>query len=300
MQKIISTLKDNLIVVKKILITGAYGQLGSEIKERHGKIRDCIFHFHDKDSLDLFDVDKIKDFIHSLQPDYIINCAAYTAVDKAEEEKDIAFKLNAEVPGKLAELASENQAKLIHVSTDYVFDGKSYRPYVEDDQTGPQSYYGYTKLAGEEMVMKYPGHSIVRTSWLYSAYGSNFVKTMLRLGKERDSLGIVFDQVGSPTYAGDLADTLLKMTMLEKPVQSEGIFHYSNEGVCSWYDFTKAIMELAGLACEIHPIESKNYPLPAPRPFYSVLNKAKIKENLDIQIPYWKDSLNLCLSRIKE
>lgn len=285
--------------MKKVLVTGAYGQLGSELKERHGRIRDYVFHFHDKDTLDLVNFNQLTDFVDNLQPDYIINCAAYTAVDKAEEEKDLAYSLNAEVPGKLADLASGNNCKLIHVSTDYVFDGKAYKPYVEEDDPSPQSYYGQTKLTGEQNVLKHEQHVIVRTSWLYSASGNNFVKTMLRLGKERESLGVVFDQIGSPTYAGDLADALLEILLKDPSGPVSGIFHYSNEGVCSWYDFTIAIMELSGLDCKINPIESKHYPLPAPRPFYSVLNKGKIKEVLNISIPYWKESLKMCLSRIK-
>lgn len=284
--------------MKKVLVTGAYGQLGSEIKERHDQIKRYVFHFHDKDTLDLFDYSNLEKFLMGVQPDYIINCAAYTAVDKAEEDKELAMKLNGEVPGKLADASSKVGATLVHISTDYVFDGQNHVPYKEDDPTGPISYYGETKLVGEQNVLKNGGHAVVRTSWLYSGNGGNFVKTILRLGNERETLNVIFDQIGTPTYAGDLADALLTVIASNKKEQLSGVFHYSNEGVCSWYDFARAIMELAGLECAITPIETKDYPLPAPRPFYSILNKRKIKDTFQLQIPYWRESLKKYISKL--
>jgi dTDP-4-dehydrorhamnose reductase len=251
------------------------------------------FFFADRSALDITDKDAIKQFVERNSIDTIINCAAYTAVDKAEEDKENADKVNHLAVRYMAEIAKEKKIKLIHISTDYVFDGMNYKPYIEEDPTNPQSVYGATKLAGERAIqeIKPKNAIIIRTSWVYSSYGNNFVKTMLRLGKERDELGVIFDQVGTPTYARDLAQAILEM--LPK-IENENveIYNYSNEGVLSWYDFAKEIMKMAKLECTINQIETKEYPTPAKRPRYSLLNKAKVKRDFDIIVPYWKDSLS--------
>ena len=235
-------------------------------------------------------------FIEVNAIDTIINCAAYTAVDKAETDEIVADSINHLAVENFAKIAKEKGIKLIHISTDYVFDGKAYKPYLEIDAPNPQSVYGKTKLQGERAIQKInPGKTIIiRTSWVFSSHGNNFVKTMLRLGKERDELGVVSDQIGSPTYAGDLAKAIL--AILPKVTNDEvGIFHYANEGICSWYDFAKTIFELEGLQPKVNALESFQYPLPASRPFYSVLNKRKIKETYQLEVPHWKESLKLCL-----
>jgi len=282
-----------------ILITGSNGQLGSELVELSKNSSDSFF-FTDVDKLDITDKEAIQSFCTSNSINFIINCAAYTAVDKAEEETDLAYKINADAPQYLAEVSAEKGIKFIHVSTDYVFDGTAYKPYTETDQVKPNSVYGESKLKGEQNIIKAdPSAIIIRTSWLYSSFGNNFVKTMIRLGSERDSLGVIFDQVGTPTYARDLASAILKIiekanTDLSKFIS--GIYHFSNEGVCSWYDFAIAIHQLKGIECNVSPIETKQYPTPASRPHYSVLNKSKIKENFSIVIPHWMTSLKECLS----
>ena len=278
----------------KVLVTGAYGQLGSELQELSKCINGFNFLFHDKDTLDLINFGEVEHFFEAEKPDFIINCAAYTAVDKAEEDTGLALLLNSEVPGNLAKLSAKHNSKFIHISTDYVFNGKAYLPYKETDETKPESAYGNTKLEGEKKVISTnPDSIIIRTSWLYSSFGNNFVKTMLRLGKERDLLNVIFDQVGTPTYAKDLAGAILKIIGDGKFVP--GVYHYSNEGVCSWYDFAYEIISAANLNCNVLPIETKDYPLPAKRPQYSVLNKSKIKHTFNVEIPHWKDSLNACL-----
>lgn len=285
----------------KILVTGSNGQLGSEIKELTNNDRNNLYFFTDRDSLDITDQKMIKSFIATNRIDTIINCAAYTAVDKAEEDEANANAINHLAVKYLAEIAKEENIKLIHISTDYVFDGTNYRPYVESDPTNPKSVYGATKLAGEKAMQEAnPANSIIiRTSWVYSSFGNNFVKTMLRLGKERDALGVIFDQVGTPTYAKDLAQTILDIVPQITNEKVE-IYHYSNEGVLSWYDFAKEIMYMSKLECHIKPIETKEYPTPAKRPYYSLLNKAKIKKEFGITIPYWKDSVNACLKALGE
>lgn len=337
-----------------ILVTGANGQLGSEIKHlvdnsffkmdprvkpeddkvchsREGvnpaMPHNYHFHFATQNDLDLSNLCKMKDFFEGKKFDVIINCAAYTAVDKAESEQELADALNHLAVKHLAEISKEKGIRLIHISTDYVFDGTNYRPYTEDDITNPQSVYGKTKLDGENALIAInpPNSIIIRTSWVYSFYGNNFVKTMLRLGKEKESLGVIFDQVGTPTYAKDLAKTILEIiakqridsgsasgmtetchpdTVSESGMTDSGsnvsIYHYSNEGVVSWYDFAKEIMRMAKLNCQINPIETKEYPTPAKRPHYSLLNKSKIKKDFNIEIPYWKDGLDDCLKRLGE
>lgn len=288
---------------KKILVTAVNGQLGHEIAEFAPSFKTLDFTFLDREIVDLSDMEGIMHYFKKNQFDVIINTAAYTAVDKAEDDEYLAKVVNTEAVKKLAEIAKEREIQLIHISTDYVFDGKNYRPYIESDPTNPQGMYGITKLGGEDAILAIdPANSvIIRTSWLYSSFGSNFVKTMLRLAEERDELGVIFDQIGTPTYAKDLARVILN-GIYESKFNSEGceIYHYSNEGVCSWYDFSKAIFELSKISCNVHAIETKDYPTPAKRPYYSVLNKAKIKSKLGISIPYWKDSLIECLSKIQK
>jgi dTDP-4-dehydrorhamnose reductase len=284
--------------MKSILVTGSNGQLGSEIRKLSASYRGIKFFFHDVDTLDLTDNALLEEFFYKNKPHYIINCAAYTAVDKAEKEKELAFRLNAEVPGKLAGLSKRFITKLIHISTDYVFDGKSYRPYKEDDVPNPASVYARSKFEGENRILDHDNSIIIRTSWLYSASGNNFVKTILKLGKEKKELRIVFDQVGSPTYAGDLASAILQIISLSNADEKNfvpGIYHYSNEGVCSWYDLAVEIVRITGMHCKIYPVETWEYPLPAKRPFYSVLNKNKIRSTFKLDIPHWKDSLTMFL-----
>jgi dTDP-4-dehydrorhamnose reductase len=284
--------------MKKILITGAYGQLGSEIKAISSQYTDYEFIFTDADSLDITSRTAVFDFIKENPIDYIINCAAYTAVDKAEDETDLAYSINRDAASILGEAAAAIQAKFIHISTDYVFDGTSHIPYTEDMPICPQSAYGKTKAAGEIALQEINDNAItIRTSWLYSSFGNNFVKTMIKLGTERDTLGVIFDQVGTPTYAGDLAVAV--MQIVSKGKWESGIYHFSNEGVASWYDFTKAIHAIYGISCQVNPIESKDFPTPTPRPAYSVLNKSKIKSTFEITIPYWRDGLERCISVMK-
>jgi len=283
-----------------ILVTGSNGQVGSELQSL-SPAYEYNFYFTDKELLDITNKEAVNEFVKANSINTIINAAAYTAVDKAEDDRENADKVNHLATKYLAEVAKENSIKLIHISTDYVFDGKNYRPYVEEDKTNPNGVYGATKLAGEQAMQEInPKNSIIiRTSWVYSSFGANFVKTMLRLGKERDSLGVIFDQVGTPTYARDLAKTILDI-LPNINTSKVAIYHYSNEGVLSWYDFAKEIMRMAKIECTINPIETKEYPTPATRPHYSLLNKAKIKNDFNITIPYWKDSLDKCLKILGE
>jgi len=283
-----------------ILVSGSKGQLGSDLQVL-SEDYNYNFFFTDKDSLDITNKENIAMFVKNNTIDIIINAAAYTAVDKAEEDQINADKVNHLATKYLAEIAKEQNIKLIHISTDYVFDGRNYKPYTEDDVTNPNGVYGATKLAGEKAMQKInPQNSIIiRTSWVYSSFGANFVKTMLRLGQERDSLGVIFDQIGTPTYARDLAKAILDII---PQINNEAVelYNYSNEGVLSWYDFAKEIMRMAKLDCAVNPIETKEYPTPAKRPHYSLLNKAKIKKEYNLFIPYWKDSLNHCLQMMSE
>ncbi len=286
---------------RSILVTGANGQLGSELRRFvQGQSKDD-FTFIDRQSLDLSSQTAIEEYFDGKQFDIIINCAAYTAVDKAESEEDLAFAINHKAVEALAHIAKAKKMALIHISTDYVFDGSNFKPYVENDPTNPQSVYGASKLAGEEALLSInPADTIIiRTSWVYSTFGNNFVKTMLRLGRERDELGVIFDQVGTPTYAGDLAKSILEI-IPQLDNKNVEIYHYSNEGVCSWYDFAKTIFELSGISCSVRPIETKEYPTPATRPHYSLLNKSKIKNSYTITIPYWRDSLTEALNMMEK
>lgn len=283
-----------------ILVTGSNGQLGSEIKEL-SKNYSYNFFFTDRSNIDITSKDNIKAFCQTNNINVIINCAAYTAVDKAESDIENADLINRKAVKKLAKISKELNIKLIHISTDYVFDGKNFKPYIEEFQTNPQGVYGKTKLDGEnEMRDINPKNSIIiRTSWVYSSFGNNFVKTMLRLGREKESLGVIFDQVGTPTYAKDLAKTILDIIPRITNEKVE-IYNYSNEGVLSWYDFAKEIMRMAKLNCKINPIETFQYPTPAKRPHFSLLNKSKIKSTFNIEIPFWKDSLDECLKIMGE
>ena len=289
---------------KSILVTGSKGQLGLSIAALAKQYADCQFTYVDIEELDLSNSQTMDMFFEHNTFDVVINCAAYTAVDKAESEPEIADAINHLAVKRLAQIAKEKDMVLIHVSTDYIFNGQNFNPYVESDPTDPKSVYGDTKLKGElAYIAKNPKGIIIRTSWVYSEYGNNFVKTMLRLGAERDALNVIFDQVGSPTYAGDLAKSILDIlqtTDVEKFDESDKLFHYSNEGVCSWYDFAKTIFEISATQCEVSPIETKDYPTPAQRPHYSLMNKAKIKSRFELEIPYWKDSLKTCIKRLQD
>lgn len=285
--------------MRKVLVTGSLGQLGKSIKKLDPAYKETLFVYTDVDDLDITNPKAVKQFIEKEQFTDIVNCAAYTAVDKAEQEKDLALKINAHGPENLAKACKQQQCRFIHISTDYVFDGRKYQPYIESDNTEPPSTYGKTKLEGEKLVLKENTDSIIiRTSWLYSEFGGNFLKTMMKYGKERDELRVVFDQIGTPTYASDLAAVILEIIHKENTEQQNGIYHFSNEGVVSWYDFAKEIMEEAHIDCHITPILSVEYPLPAPRPFYSVMDKAKIKKDFNIKIPYWKNGLRKCLKAL--
>ena len=286
--------------MKSVLVTGSNGQLGSELQQLAPLHPAFNFTFVTRAELDLSSTDAIRAWFAEKHFDVIINCAAYTAVDKAETESDLAFAINATAVETLATIAKSQQCSLIHISTDYVFAGQNFKPYQETDPTDPQGVYGASKLAGEQALLSInPAQSvIIRTAWVYSTVGNNFVKTMLRLGKERDEVGVIYDQVGSPTSAGDLALAIISIVKHPKLQSLTGteIYHYSNEGVCSWYDFAKAIFNFSGLDCFVKPIETKDYPTPAKRPHYSLLNKAKLKHDFAITIPYWQDSLKACLN----
>lgn len=281
-----------------ILITGCNGQLGNEIQVLEKEYPQHTYYNTAVAELDITDKEAIEKYVSENNIDGIINCAAYTAVDKAESNTELCHKLNAEAPGLLAEAIAKRDGWIIQVSTDYVFDGTAHIPYTEDIPTCPNSVYGTTKLEGENNVTAACGKSmIIRTAWLYSTFGNNFVKTMLRLGKERTELGVIFDQIGTPTYARDLA--LMIMNAADKGI-IPGIYHFSNEGVCSWYDFTKAIHRIAGITdCNVKPLHTEEYPTPACRPAYSVLDKTKIKNAYNICIPHWEDSLRECMAKLE-
>jgi len=288
---------------KSILVTGANGQLGNELRLLSVMYSDYTFTFIGRSDLDLSNTDDIWAYFTDKIFDVIINCAAYTAVDKAESDLALARAINTTAVDTLARIAKEKNISLIHISTDYVFDGENFKPYKESDSTNPQGIYGQTKLDGEQSMLAInPANSIIiRTSWVYSNFGNNFVKTMLRLGKERKELGVIYDQVGTPTYARDLAQAIISIIQYPKldTQKSTEIYHFSNEGVCSWYDFALAIFEISDIHCTVKPIETLDYPTPAKRPHYSLLNKAKIKNTFNMTIPYWKDSLHQCLDVLK-
>ena len=280
-----------------ILITGCNGQLGNEMQSLEKENPQHTFFNTDVAELDITDQQAIDQYVDAHEIDGIVNCAAYTAVDKAEENETLCQKLNAEAPAYLAHAVDRRGGWMIQISTDYVFDGTNHTPYTEDEDTCPNSVYGKTKLVGELNVQKLCRRAmIIRTAWLYSTFGNNFVKTMIRLGKEKPQLGVIFDQIGTPTYARDLARVI--MVAVNKGIQP-GIYHFSNEGVISWYDFTKAIHRLAGITtCRVSPLHTSEYPTPAARPHYSVLDKTKIKEVYGIEILYWEESLKECVDEL--
>ncbi len=271
-----------------LLITGSKGQLGTELAKL---LPDAVL--TDADSLDITNAAAVTAFVKEHNIDTIINCAAYTAVDKAEDERELVYKINVTGPENLAKTG----CKLVHISTDYVFDGMGHQPYRPEDSANPVSVYGQSKLAGENAVLQNAKvAAIIRTAWLYSPYGNNFVKTIRRLGAERETLNVVCDQIGTPTMAADLAAAIVRI-LPQLNEENRGIYHFTNEGVCSWYDFAHEIMELSGLKCRINPIPSSAYPTKAKRPFYSVLDKAKIKQTFNLSIPYWRESLVKCLKQ---
>ena len=280
-----------------ILITGCNGQLGNEMQLLEKENPQHVYFNTDVAELDITNEEAINRFVEDNQIDGIVNCAAYTAVDKAEENQELCMKLNATAPEYLARAIERRGGWLIQISTDYVFDGTNHTPYVETDSVCPNSTYGRTKLAGEQAAQQACSRTmIIRTAWLYSTFGNNFVKTMIRLGNEKPELGVIFDQIGTPTYARDLAVAIF--AAINQGVKS-GIYHFSNEGVISWYDFTKAIHRIAGITtCHVRPLHTSEYPTPAARPHYSVLDKTKIKQDYGIVIPYWEESLRECMAKL--
>ena len=286
-----------------ILITGASGQLGAAIKALSSLYPQFHFIFLAKEDLPVNRSELVQQYFKNVLPAFCINCAAYTAVDKAETEKELAMLVNGDAAGVLAAACKSFHAKFIHISTDYVFDGTAVTPYKEEDNTNPVNYYGKTKLRGEELSIQNNNESIIiRTSWLYAEHGNNFVKTMVRLMKERSSLNVVNDQLGSPTYAGDLAKLILGI-IAENQFEGRwvpGIYHYSNEGVISWYDFAVAIKNLIQSDCAVHPIPASMYPRPAKRPAYSVMNKEKIRSVYGVAVPAWENSLSECISHMQQ
>ena len=281
----------------KILITGCNGQLGNEMQLLEKENPQHTYFNTDVAELDITDQQAIETFVHENQIDGIVNCAAYTAVDKAEDNEDLCTLLNAEAPAYLAAAIGKRGGWMIQISTDYVFDGTQHTPYTEDADTCPNSVYGKTKLVGELNVQKFCAQAmIIRTAWLYSTFGNNFVKTMIRLGKEKPELGVIFDQIGTPTYARDLAVAIF--AAINQGIVP-GIYHFSNEGVISWYDFTKAIHRIAGITtCHVRPLHTAEYPTPANRPHYSVLDKTKIKQTYHLEVPYWEESLAACIAKL--
>ncbi len=285
--------------MKNILITGCNGQLGREMQSLSAKYPNYTYFFTDVAELDITNEEAINAFVEEHKIDCVVNCAAYTAVDKAESDDSLCDLLNHVAPGYLARAVARRGGSMVHVSTDYVFDGRHFTPYKEEEPTCPASVYGRTKLQGEEEVQRSCAQSmIVRTAWLYSVHGNNFVKTMLRLGREKERLGVIFDQVGTPTYARDLAAAIF--VAIEQGIVP-GVYHFSNEGVISWYDFTRAIHRIAGITgCDVQPLHTEEYPTAAARPHYSVLDKTKIKKTYGIRIPYWEDSLKECIQLLEQ
>ena len=284
-----------------VLITGCKGQLGSEIQQISSQFPEISFIFTDLEELNITRAHDIQSFLDSMPVKFIVNCAGYTAVDLAEDEREMAERLNADATGYLAKVSAERGIQLIHISTDYVFDGEKNHPYLETDPVNPQTVYGKSKLHGEEALHQSGKGIIIRTSWLYSSFGNNFVKTILRLSGEKERLNVVFDQTGCPTYARDLASAILEMIRMEIKQENSprhDIYHYSNQGMCSWYEFATSIIDIAGSGCKIIPVESKDYVTKAVRPRYTVMSKKKIMGEYDLHIPHWKDSLKDCIDKL--
>lgn len=285
-----------------ILITGAKGQLGNELKVVSKNFYGYDFVFTDVDTLDITSKEQTSEFINKTKPDWIINCAAYTLVDKAESEPELAMLVNGTAVKNITEVIKGTDCRFIHVSSDYIYDGQANTPYSENTPPNPQSVYGRSKLVGEKYALLHQGSMIIRTSWLYSSFGNNFVKTILRHGAEKESLNVVFDQTGSPTYAADLAEAILSIVsgvIRNQIAMNSGIYNYSDEGVCTWYDFACEIVKEAGLDCIIKPILSKDFQQTAKRPSYSVMDKSKIRENYGLTIPHWRSSLIKCIKLLK-
>ena len=287
---------------QNILITGANGQLGNCLRDLAADYQHLYnYYYTDVDTLDITDAGAIEAFVTENSIDIIINAAAYTAVDRAEDDKENAYRINCTAAGNLANVAKKHGLTLVHISTDYVFSGELASPYVETDTPAPKSVYGSTKLAGEQAIIESGCKAIIiRTSWLYSEYGNNFVKTMLRLGSEKESLRVVCDQIGGPTYAGDLAKVIFLLLETASQLSGTEFYHFANEGVCSWFDFSKAIMEMSGLNCRVEAIPSSDYPAKARRPAFSVFNLGKVKAATGMQIPYWRESLILTINKLQE
>lgn len=278
-----------------ILITGCNGQLGNEMRVMSAAHPAHTYFFTDVEELDITCREAVVRYVQQHHIELIVNCAAYTNVDRAEEDEPTALRINADAVANLAAAGT----RVIHISTDYVFSGDEHQPCREEDPVAPRTAYGRTKLAGEQQLLQLcPEAVILRTAWLYSSFGNNFVKTMIRLGKEREQLGVVFDQIGTPTYAADLAAAVY--TVIESPEWHPGIYHYTNEGVCSWYDFTLAIHQMADItSCQVRPILSSEYVYRTPRPHYSVLDKSKFKQTFGVSIPHWLDGLKRCMEKLK-
>ncbi|HUX58045.1 MAG TPA: dTDP-4-dehydrorhamnose reductase [Bacteroidales bacterium] len=285
-----------------ILITGANGQLGNELKVVSKKFYGYDFIFTDTETLDLTSLKQISDFIQTSAPDWIINCAAYNLVDKAENDPEMAMLINGTAVKNITEAISGSECKFIHISSDYVYDGEANVPYNESSSTNPLSAYGRSKLAGEKYALVHNGSMVIRTSWLYSSFGNNFVKTILKHAREKESLNVVFDQTGTPTFAADLAGAIMSIisgVIRNQIALNSGVYNYSNEGVCTWYDFAIEIIHEAGLTCIVNPVLTKDYMLAAQRPAYSVMDKSKIKENYNLTIPHWRSSLESCIKLLK-
>jgi dTDP-4-dehydrorhamnose reductase len=285
-----------------ILITGANGQLGNELKVVSKNFYGYDFIFTDINTLDLTNLKQTEGFIKRTRPDWIINCAAYNLVDKAESEPDVAMIVNGTAVKNITDVIKESECRFIHISSDYVFDGTSNVPYNEYSIPNPLSAYGRSKLAGEKYALLHYGSMIIRTSWLYSSFGNNFVKTILRNAKEKESLRVVFDQTGTPTYASDLAGAIMNIisgVIRNQFAMNAGIYNYSNEGVCTWYDFAVEIINEAGLTCLVNPVLTSDYNHEAQRPVFSVMDKSKIKENYGLTIPHWRTSLTKCMKLLK-
>jgi len=282
---------------EKILVTGAGGQLGSELQIACKGYPQFEFVFVDKDEMPLDQPEKVRSFVEELSPAWCISCGAYTAVDRAETDKELAFVINGDAVGAMAAACRKVGARMVHISTDYVFPGNSATPLKEDDVTGPINVYGESKLKGEQLALQNnPDTVVIRTAWVYSEFGNNFVKTMIRLMKEKPSINVIDDQVGSPTYAADLAQVILQVVTAPRFVP--GMYHYSNEGKITWYEFALAIRELIGSSCPVSPITTDKYPTPAKRPHYSLLDKSKIKKTYGIEVPDWKKSLAICIGKL--